>query len=159
MKKNQIGSAADDCFVVRGKMSAERTKAALERIVAVLPDFRFGEQVKLAELDRFFRIKYKAEKADWKDIDKCTRTKVKRYNRYCNDVFCVSEAHVTNEEYRGAYIVTRENCVRYSADKDDFFYDMFVIVGSEDGERLSSYYIGGYSDGFAEEMFVLCGNK
>ena len=159
MKKNQRGSIDDDCIVVGGKLSAERSRAALERVKSVLPYFRFGEQVKLAELDRFLRIKYKAERADWKDIDKCTRTKVKRYNRFCKDVFCVSEAHVTNEEYRVAYIVKRENCVRPSTDKDDFYYDMFVIVGSEYGERLSSYYIGGYSEGFADEMFVLCGNK
>ena len=30
---------------------------------------------------------------------------------------------------------------------------------SEDKVHLSSYYIGGYSDGLAEELFVLCGNK
>ena len=159
MRKNSGTTDANGFIAVKGKLYEERSRAALERVKSVLPDFRFGEQVKLAELDRFLRIKYKAERADWKDIDKCTRTKVKRYNRFCKDVFCVSEAHVTNEEYRVAYIVKRENCVRPSTDKDDFYYDMFVIVGSEYGERLSSYYIGGYSEGFADEMFVLCGNK
>lgn len=159
MRKKQKYSDMDDCFIIRGKLSCERTRLAIERIVSVLPDFRLGDQVILTELDRFLREKYKAEKADFKDIDKCTRTKVRRYNKYCNDVFCVSENHVENGEYVCSYIIKRENCINVSENRDDFFYDMFVIVGSEDGERLSGYYIGGYSEGFAEEMYVLSGNS
>lgn len=35
----------------------------------------------------------------------------------------------------------------------------FVIVGSEDQVHLSSYYIGGYSNGLAEELYILYGNR
>ena len=95
----------------------------------------------------------------YKDIDKCTRTAVRRYNKYCRTVFCVSEGHVTDDEYRQAYIVKRDNLRNPSVNADDFFYDLFLIVGSADGEKFTSCYVGGYSEGFCEEMYVLCGNR
>lgn len=152
-------SDKSDYIIFNAKLSEKRITAALERIASVLPGFRLCESVTLVDLDKYLSERYKAIKADWKDINKCTRTRVKRYNGYCKDVFCVSEAHVVNEEYYSAYIIKRENCVNPSVNSDDYFYDMFVIAGSEDGKSLSSYYIGGYSEGFADEMYVLCGNK
>ena len=74
-------------------------------------------------------------------------------------MFCVSEGHVADEEYRAAYIVKRDNLRNPSVNEADFFYDLFLIVGSEDGENLSSYFIGGYSEGLHEEKYVLCGNR
>ena len=64
------------------------------------------------------------------------------------------EGYVSDEEYHCAYIIKRENCVNPSANKDDFFYDLFVIVGSEDKVHLSSYYIGGFFLGPAGEIFI-----
>lgn len=113
----------------------------------------------MTELELFLKTKYRAQPADWKDIDKCTRTAVRRYNKYCRTVFCVSEGHVTDEEYRAAYIVKRDNLRNPSVNEDDFFYDLFLIVGSEDGEKPTSYFIGGYSEGLHEEIYVLCGNR
>lgn len=149
----------NDFTVFKGKLSVERAKQAYERIKTFLPDYHYGENVRLVDLNLFLLKKYKAEMVGFKDIDKCTRTKVKRYNKYCNDVFCVSEGHVVNKEYICSYIIKREYCNNVSENKDDFFHDLFVIAGSEDGKRLTSYYIGGYSEGFAEEMYLLCGNN
>lgn len=145
--------------VIRGRLSEARAKSAIARITRVVPDFKYGERIALKDLDKFLKTRYNARNAEWREIDKCTRTKIKRHNKYCDNVFCVSEAHVTDEEYCGAYIIKRENCIDPSDNADDFFYDVFIIVGSEDGIRLSSYYIGGYSDGLAEELYVLCGNN
>ncbi len=149
----------NDFTVFKGKLSVERAKQAYERIKTFLPDYHYGENVTLVDLNSFLIKKYKAEIVNFKDIDKCTRTKVKRYNKYCNDVFCVSEGHVVNEEYICSYIIKREYCNNASENEDDFFHDLFVIAGSEDGKRLTSYYIGGYSECFAEEMYLLCGNN
>lgn len=149
----------EEMFAKGAKLSAEREKKALTDIRAVLPGFCSGDRATLVELERFLFEKYGAEKVDWRDIDRCTRTKVKRYNKYCRTVFCVSEGHVADEEYRAAYIVKRDNLRNPSVNEDDFFYDLFFIVGSEDGEKLSSYFIGGYSEGFHEEMYLLCGNR
>ena len=162
MRKSAEGkfNIDEDGFVtVTASLTAERAEAALRSINEVLPRFRAGETVTLTDLESFLTAKYRAQPADWKDIDKCTRTKVKRYNKYCRTVFCVSEGHVADEEYRAAYIVKRDNLRNPSVNEDDFFYDLFLIVGSEDGEKPTSYFIGGYSEGFHEEMYLLCGNR
>ncbi len=163
MKKNKHCPKPDideaEFVAVSSALPADRAEAALARINEVLPRFRVGDVATLGELKLFLSVKYRAQPADWKDIDKCTRTKVRRYNKYCRTVFCVSEGHVTDEEYRMAYIVKREDLENPSVNGRDFFYDLFFIVGSEDGEKLSSYFIGGYSEGFHEEMYLLCGNR
>ena len=163
MKKNKHCPKPDideaEFVAVSSALPADRAEAALARINEVLPRFRVGDVATLGELKLFLSVKYRAQPADWKDIDKCTRTKVRRYNKYCRTVFCVSEGHVTDEEYRQAYIVKREDLENPSVNGRDFFYDLFFIVGSEDGEKLSSYFIGGYSEGFHEEMYLLCGNR
>lgn len=157
MSKQQ--NTRGDYVVFGSKLSAERMTAAYKRIAEILPAFRLGERVSLKDLDAFLTTKYRAEKADWKDIDTCTRTKVKRYNKYCKTVFCVSEAHVTDDECYCSYIIKRGNLIKPPFNRDDFFYDMFIIVGSEDKAHLSSYFIGGSSEGFADELYVLCGNN
>lgn len=157
VRKSDIDEA--EFVTVSSALSEARSEAALRSINEVLPQFRAGDVATLGELKLFLSVKYRAQPADWKDIDKCTRTAVRRYNKYCRTVFCVSEGHVADEEYRAAYIVKRDNLRNPSVNEDDFFYDLFLIVGSEDGERLSSYFIGGYSEGFHEEMYLLCGNR
>ena len=163
MKKNKHCPKPDideaEFVTVSSALSEARAEAALRSINEVLPQFRAGDVATLGELKLFLSVKYRAQPADWKDIDKCTRTGVKRYNKYCRTVFCVSEGHVTDDEYRQAYIVKREDLKNPSVNACDFFYDLFFIVGSEDGEKLSSYFIGGYSEGFHEEMYLLCGNR
>lgn len=149
----------NDYMIFHSKLSVDRMSAAYQKIREVLPAFQQGKQVNLKDLDIFLTKKYKAVKANWKDIDSCTKTKVKRYNKYCKTVFCVSEAHVTDDEYYCSYIIKRENLINPPFNKDDFFYDMFIIVGSEDKIHLSSYFIGGSSEGFADEFYVLCGNN
>lgn len=163
MKKNKHCPKPDideaEFVAVSSALPADRAEAALARINEVLPRFRAGETATLTELELFLKTKYRAQPADWKDIDKCTRTAVRRYNKYCRTVFCVSEGHVTDDEYRQAYIVKRDNLRNPSVNADDFFYDLFLIVGSADGEKFTSCYVGGYSEGFCEEMYVLCGNR
>lgn len=158
-KDRNSSSEKSDYIVYRPGLSSDRINKAYDRIIRIIPAFGVGEKAALADLELFLSKKYKAVKAGWKDINSCTKTKVKRFNKYCKTVFCVSEGHVSDEEYHCAYIIKRENCVNPSANKDDFFYDVFVIVGSEDQVHLSSYYIGGFSNGLAEELYVLCGNK
>lgn len=158
-KERNINSEQSEYIIYRHELSADRINKAYIQIKNIIPNFRFGEQVKLTDLEIFLSKKYRAIKAKWQDIDSCTKTKVKRYNKYCKTVSCVSEEHVSDEEYYCAYIIKRENCISPSSNKDDFFYDLFVIVGSEDQEHLSSYYIGGFSAGFAEELYVLCGKN
>ena len=102
---------------------------AYNQIRYIKPAFQLGEQVHLKDLDSFLSKKYRAVKADWKDIDKCTKTKVKRFNKHCKTVFCVSEGHVSEEEYHCAYIINRENCINPSTNKDDFF--MIYLLLSE----------------------------
>lgn len=157
VRKSDIDEA--EFVAVSSALPADRAEAALRSINEVLPRFRVGDVATLSELRIFLSVKYRASEADWKDIDKCTRTGVKRYNKYCRTVFCVSEGHVADDEYRQAYIVKREDLENPSVNGRDFFYDLFLIVGSEDGEKLSSYFIGGYSEGFHEEMYLLCGNR
>ena len=158
-KNKNFNNNACDYYIIHSKLSSNRMNVAYNQIRYIIPAFQLGEQVHLKDLDSFLSKKYRAVKADWKDIDKCTKTKVKRFNKHCKTVFCVSEGHVSEEKYHCAYIINRENCINPSTNKDDFFYDLFIIVGSEDKVHFSSYYIGGYSDGLAEELFVLCGNK
>lgn len=157
VRKSDIDEA--EFVTVSSALSEARSEAALRSINEVLPQFRAGDVATLGELKLFLSVKYRAQPADWKDIDKCTRTKVRRYNKYCRTVFCVSEGHVTDDEYRMAYIVKRDNLRNPSVNEDDFFYDLFLIVGSEDGEKPTSYFIGGYSEGLHEEIYVLCGNR
>lgn len=157
VRKSDIDEA--EFVTVSSALSEARAEAALRSINEVLPQFRAGDVATLGELKLFLSVKYRAQPADWKDIDKCTRTKVRRYNKYCRTVFCVSEGHVADEEYRAAYIVKRDNLRNPSVNEDDFFYDLFLIVGSEDGEKPTSYFIGGYSEGLHEEIYVLCGNR
>ncbi len=157
VRKSDIDEA--EFVTVSSALSEARSEAALRSINEVLPQFRAGDVATLGELKLFLSVKYRAQPADWKDIDKCTRTKVRRYNKYCRTVFCVSEGHVADEEYRAAYIVKRDNLRNPSVYEDDFFYDLFLIVGSEDGEKPTSYFIGGYSEGLHEEIYVLCGNR
>ncbi len=157
VRKSDIDEA--EFVTVSSALSEARSEAALRSINEVLPQFRAGDVATLGELKLFLSVKYRAQPADWKDIDKCTRTKVRRYNKYCRTVFCVSEGHVADEEYRAAYIVKRDNLRNPSVNEDDFFYDLFLIVGSEDGEKPTSYFIGGYSEGLHEEIYVLCGNR
>ena len=148
MKKNKHCPKPDideaEFVAVSSALPADRAEAALQSINEVLPRFGAGETATLTELEL---------------IDKCTRTAVRRYNKYCRTVFCVSEGHVTDDEYRQAYIVKRDNLRNPSVNADDFFYDLFLIVGSADGEKFTSCYVGGYSEGFCEEMYVLCGNR
>lgn len=158
-KDRNSSSEKSDYIVYHPGLSSDRINQAHHQIKSIIPAFGLGEQVLLTDLELFLSKKYKAVKAGWKDINSCTKTKVKRFNKYCKTVFCVSESHVSDEEYHCAYIIKRENCVNPSANKDDFFYDLLVIVGSEDKLHLSSYYIGGFSNGLAEELYVLCGNK
>ena len=99
MNNKDVDFDALNFNVVRGKLSAARAKSASARIMRVVPDFKYGERIALKDLDKFLKTVYKARNAEWREIDKCTRTKVKRYNKYCDNVFCVSEAHVTDEEY------------------------------------------------------------
>lgn len=157
--KNNDKIGGRDYNIFRPELSQDRALSAYKRIIAILPDFRIGESITLAELEKYLFKRYKAEKADWKDINNCTKTKVKRYNKYCTTVFCVSECHVPDEEYHSSYIIRRNNCIDPVMNSDDYFYDLFLIVGSEDKKHLSSYFIGGTSEGFAEEMYLLCGNK
>lgn len=159
MKNDHTRIDIDNITIVHPELSEERFLAAYRRIKNVLPRFRPGEAVGLADLDAFLISKYRAERTNWKAINLCTLTKVKRFNARCRTVFCVSEGHVADEEYILAYRIRHADCIRSHYNKDDYFYDMFVIVGSEDGRTLSSYFIGGDSEGFREEMFVLSGNR
>ena len=62
---------------------------------------------------------------------------------------------VSDDEYYSSYVIKRENRINPSIDEDDYFYDVFVIVGSNDGKSPTSYFIGGSSDGLSEEMYML----
>ncbi|HQC54489.1 MAG TPA: hypothetical protein PKX91_02055 [Clostridia bacterium] len=158
--ENKSKMNEEDFIVVRPSLPADVTNETYAEIRQILPGFKLGDSVLLTDLEFFLVEKYKAVKADWRDIDKCTELKgVKKVNKHCQDVFCVSECKVTDEDYYSAYIIKRENCVNPSTNKDDFFRDLFLIVGSKDKKHLSSYYIGGYSYGFHVEMFVLCGKS
>lgn len=157
MSKKKDDFVLEDYYIVRPEISIETVNKAIAEIRKYLPDYKGDRSATLIELDAFLSKKYKAKKADWKDIDKCTRTKIKRYNKYCQTVFCMSECHIPDEEYYSSYIIEREHCIYPSKDKDDFFYDMFLIVGSNDGKHFTSSYVGGQSDGFLYEMYVLKG--
>lgn len=159
MHDKQFDVEPIDIGATQSESKTEWLAAACDRIRAILPAFCPGEAVGLADLDAFLISKYRAERTDWKAINLCTLTKVKRFNTRCRTVFCVSEGHVADEEYILAYRIRHADCIRPHYNKDDYFYDMFVIVGSEDGRTLSSYFIGGDSEGFREEMFVLSGNR
>lgn len=154
-ERNKIKS--DDYITIRSVVPAERLNSATQHIAKVLPAFHLEKQVTLADLEKFLKIKYKAAKADWKDIDSCTRKNIKRYNKYCQTVFCISECQVLDEEYYASYIIKREHCIKASMDVDDFFYDLFIIIGSKDNVHPSSFYVGGQSEGILDELFVLCG--
>lgn len=124
VRKSDIDEA--EFVTVSSALSEARSEAALRSINEVLPQFRAGDVATLGELKLFLSVKYRAQPADWKDIDKCTRTKVRRYNKYCRTVFCVSEGHVADEEYRAAYIVKRDNLRNPSVNEDDFFTTCFL---------------------------------
>lgn len=158
-KTNGNNIEKNDYYVFSYKLSDERLEKAYKRITRFLPSFKLGTRASLKDIDFFLAEKYKAVQADWKEIDACTRTKIKRYNKYCQTVFCVSESYVTDDDYHTAYIIKREHLINPSFEKDDFFYDLFLIVGSEDKEHITSYFIGGSSEGFAEEIYVMCGKK
>lgn len=158
--KNIVNVNGEDFFVINPTLPPGVTSEVYTEIRQLLPNFKLGDRALLTDLEFFLVEKYKAEKADWRDIDKCTKLKgVKKFNKYCQDVFCVSECKVTDEDYYSAYIIKRENCIKPSTNKDDFFHDLFLIVGSKDKKHLTSYYIGGYSYGFHAEIFVLSGKN
>ncbi len=145
-----------DCDAINSaELSREQAEDATERIAEFLPNYTAFAYVGLAELDMYLTLKYKAQKAYFKDIDKCTRTKIRKYNKYCKTVFCISEGLVSDDEYYSSYVIKRENRINPSIDEDDYFYDVFVIVGSNDGKSPTSYFIGGSSDGLSEEMYML----
>lgn len=139
------------------RVSMEIINSALVEIKKYLPEYKGDRCATLKELDEFMSVKYKAQRADWKDIDKCTKTDVRLYNEYCHTVFGISEGFVTDRDYATSYFIERKHCINPSTHKDDFFYDMFLIIGSKDGEHCTSYYVGGHSDGFLREMCVLSG--
>lgn len=138
-------------------ISTEQIAVATKAIIDVLPNYNVSKPITLEELDGFLILKYKAEKAHWKDIDKCTLTKIRKYNKYCKTVFCISEGLVSDDEYYSSYIIKRENCIDPSTNKDDYFNDVFIIVGSSDKVHPTSYFVGGHSGGLLEEMQVLIG--
>lgn len=157
MKKKKVPFNIDDYYIIRPEISIELVDKTVVEIRKYLPYFKVNCRATLIELDEFMTKKYKAQKADWKDIDKCTRTKVRIYNKYCRTVFGVSECLVNDRDYYTSYIIEREHCIHPSTNKDAFFYDMFLIAGSNDGKHFTSYYVGGRSDSFLDEMCVLSG--
>ncbi len=154
MKRNKDMKKSDYFVLTKSNLSSEQLAAAKKRIIEFLPNFNENEHIRLAELDKFLMLKYNAEKVDWKEIDKCTRTGIRKYNKFCKTVFCVSEGLVSDENYSSSYIIKRENCINPSTNKDDYFYDVFIIVGSVD-DHPTSYFVGGHSDGLIEEMELL----
>lgn len=149
----------NDLYIFNSKLSADRMNNAYKRITDYVPSFKLGSHISLKDLEHFLIGKYKAVQANWKDINMCTKTQVKRYNKYCQTIFCVSEGLVSDDEYYSSYIIKRVNLINPSLNRDEYFFDLFLIVGSEDKQYLTSYYVGGSSEGFAEELYVMCGNK
>lgn len=154
MRRNKDEKINNYTIFSKGNLTTNQFADTKKRIMKFLPNFNQNKQISLEELDKFLMLKYKAEKADWKEIDKCTRTKIKKSNKYCKTVFCVSEGLVSDEDYYSSYIIKRENCINPSTNKDDYFYDVFIIIGSINGHP-TSYFVGGHSDGLMEEMQLL----
>ena len=80
MSKHQ--NDRNDYMLFHSKLSADRMNAAYTKIKEILPSFQLGQQVQLEDLDIFLTKKYGAVKADWKENDTSTKTKVKTYNKY-----------------------------------------------------------------------------
>lgn len=156
MDEQEIGFDIKDYYQIEAEHQVEIVREIILEIRKYLPEYKGDRCATLKELDEFLSKKYNAKKAVLDDINKCTRTKF-RYKKKYRTVNFVGEGMVTEEDYYASYIIEHENCINPFEDKDCFFYDIFLTIGSKDGIHFTSFNNGGYSDDIIEELGILSG--
>lgn len=147
----------DNYYIIYGNLNYPLTKIKkeIEFINKQLECNLANTRYTLHDIDKFLKITYYAEKIELKEINNCTKNGIKRYNKHCKSVECISEGFVSDNKYVGTYKILRNN-MQTTDYYGDCFIDTVIIIGSDDNVHPTDFYIGGGSKKLGLQMNILC---
>lgn len=147
----------DNLYIIEGNMDYPRSKIKkeIEFINKQLEKHQHYSRYTLQDMDKFLDIIYCAEKIELEEINNCTKKGIKRYNKYCKTVECISEGFVIDNQYIGTYKILKKN-MKTTDYCGDCFIDTVIIIGSNDNVHPTNFYIGGGSKKLGLQMNILC---
>lgn len=146
----------NDYYIVNGSINYKKSNIADE--INFIKNTISTNKVKcftIEDLVKFLKINYLAVRIELPEINHCTQRGIKRYNKYCKTVNCISEGFVSDKDFIAVYKILKKD-LGVNEYTGDCYIDTIVIVGSEDKIHADSFYIGGGCRRLGLQMNILC---